>query len=72
MWRTVLLVLTAMIGGSLLLGCRADEGRAIETNCDASLRMRAEEMARAGDPGPLEVLGSANGPIDEPRRRKLL
>jgi hypothetical protein len=64
-------VFGVIIGGSLLLGCRADEGQAIESKCDASLRTRAEEMARAGDKGPLEVLGSATGPIDEAQRRKL-
>ena len=60
-----------MFGGSQLAGCRADEAEAVVSKCDAPLRMRAEEMARAGDQGPIEVLGSTHGPIDDARRRKL-
>ena len=56
---------------TLASGCRGGEVKAIEAKCDAALRLRAEELARAGDSGPLDVLGSANGPIDETRRRKL-
>ena len=53
------------------LGCRGGEAKAIEAKCDASLRMRAEEMAKAGEEGSLEVLGRASGPVDDLRRRKL-
>ena len=56
---------------ALVSGCRDAGVRAIETKCDAPLRARAEDMARAGDTGPLEVLGRADGPIDESRRRTL-
>ena len=61
----------AILGGSQLAGCRADEAEAVVSKCDAPLRMRAEEMARAGDKGPIEVLGSTHGAIDDARRRKL-
>ena len=52
-------------------GCRDADVKAIESKCDAPLRLKAEEMARAGDTGPIEVLGRGDGPIDESRRRKL-
>ena len=52
-------------------GCRGADMKAIESKCDASLRQRAEGMARAHDTSPLDVLGKADGPIDDSRRRKL-
>jgi hypothetical protein len=52
-------------------GCRDADVKAIESKCDASLRQRAEGMARAQDTSPLDVLGKADGPIDDSRRRKL-
>jgi len=52
-------------------GCRGADVKAIESKCDAPLRQRAEGMARAGDSSPLDVLGKADGPIDDARRRKL-
>src|SRR5262245_44146603 len=60
-----------LIGMMLASGCRSGAGKAIEAKCDAALRLHAQGLARAGDKGPLEVLGSAKGPIDEPQRRKL-
>lgn len=67
MRMTLLLVLGVALG----LGCRGSAREAIETKCDAPLRQRAEELARAGDDGPLEVLGRTEGAIDEARRGQL-
>ena len=66
--RTLLLLVIGMV---LSLGCRDGDQEAIEAKCDASLRHRAEELARAGDEGPLEVLGRCAGTIDESRSKKL-
>lgn len=52
-------------------GCRDADVKAIESKCDAPLRQQAEGMARAGETGPIEILGRADGPIDETRRSKL-
>ena len=59
-----------MVAG-MACGCRDADVKAIESKCDAPLRQQAEGMARAGETGPIEVLGRADGPIDEARRRKL-
>ena len=55
----------------LAIGCRSSEREAIESKCDASLRKQAEERVRAGDDTPLEVLGRADGPIDQSERGRL-
>lgn len=65
---TVLILLAA----SLASGCRGADMKAIESKCDASLRQRAEAMTRAGETSPIDVLGRASGPIDEPHRKKLV
>ena len=61
------LALVSVLG----VGCQ-DASKAIEAKCDAPLRLRAEELAKAGAQGPLEVLGRTEGPIDDQRRRKLV
>ena len=61
------LALVSVVG----VGCR-DTSQAIEAKCDAPLRLRAEELAKAGAQGPLDVLGRTEGPIDEARRSKLV
>ena len=53
------------------VGCH-DTRQAIEAKCDAPLRLRAEELAKAGAQGPLDVLGRTEGPIDDKRRDKLV
>jgi hypothetical protein len=66
--RRTIVFLCALVAAC---GCRGADVKAIESKCDASLRQRAEAMARAGDASPLDVLGGADGPIDDSRRRKL-
>ena len=66
--RTILaLAVFAVLG----IGCH-DARKAIEAKCDAPLRNRAEELAKAQAQGPLEVLGRTEGPIDDKRRSKLV
>jgi hypothetical protein len=65
----VLLVFVLIL--SFGLGCKDGDKEAIESKCDASLRLRAEELAKSGEDGPLDVLGRADGPIDQDRRDRL-
>jgi hypothetical protein len=67
--RAILVFVLAI--AAFACGCRDGDMKAIESKCDAPLRQRAEDMARADESGPIEVLGRADGPIDEPRRLKL-
>ena len=67
-----MLAVIAVLG----VGCRGaepngSERAAIEAKCDASLRQQAEQQAKTGDSTPLEVLGRADGPIDEARRGQI-
>jgi hypothetical protein len=57
------------IGG--ITGCKKAEREALEAKCDASLRLRAESLAKSNPDSLLDVLGKATGPIDEPHRQKL-
>jgi len=60
-----------LIVAGLACGCRDADVKAIESKCDAPLRQEAERMARAGETGPIAVLGRADGPLDEARRQRL-
>lgn len=63
----LLLLVVAMLG----LGCNRDAAKAIETKCDAALRLHAEELTRSHTDEALEVLGRTEGPLDAARRAKL-
>ena len=66
--RTILLLAVCAVLG---VGCN-DTSKAIEAKCDAPLRNRAEDLAKAQAEGPMEVLGRTEGPIDDKRRRELV
>lgn len=63
----------AFLFAALLLaaGCKGEDRAAIEAKCDASLRLRVEELAQAGADSLLDVMGRTSGAIDESRRQKL-
>lgn len=65
--RFSLVLVLALLG----LGCRSENQAAIESKCDAALRLRAEELARTDTSAWLDVLGRTTGAIDDPRRRQL-
>ena len=61
---------------ALGVGCKdsdvdSSQRAVIEAKCDASLRQQAEDRLRAKDDTPLEVLGRADGPIDDSERARL-
>lgn len=62
-------VLLLAISG--MIGCKKAEREALTTKCDASLRLRAEELAKSHPDSLLDVLGKADGAIDDARRQKL-
>lgn len=64
---TLVLIVLAVLG----LGCRAGNREAIESKCDAALRLRAEELARTDVSSPLDVLGRTSGSVDDARRGRL-
>jgi hypothetical protein len=55
----------------LAVGCTDAERAAIEAKCDASLRLRIEELAHAGADSLLDVMGRTSGTIDDSHRQKL-
>jgi hypothetical protein len=66
-----LLLIGLMLVVGTVTGCNKEEAAAIESKCDASLRLKAEEMLKAGDDTPLDVLGKATGTVDDAMRTKL-
>lgn len=64
---TLLLVVLAILG----LGCRGDQRAAIEAKCDASLRLRAEALAKTDLNASLDVLGRTTGSMDDSGRKQL-
>ena len=56
----------------LLTGCTASEKAAIESKCDASLRARLELLAGSSSNEVLDVLGKAEGPLDDARKSRLV
>ena len=65
---TLVLAIAVALGS---LGCRKEERQAFESKCDASLRLRVEQLASSAPDSLLDVLGSTSGPIDDARRQKL-
>jgi len=65
-WMSSLLVLLA-----LGVGCKGGSREALEAKCDASLRLRVEELASTGPDSLLDVLGRTTVPLDDARKRKL-
>ncbi len=60
-----------LLAAALAAGCTNAEKRAFATRCDAPLRDRVETLARAGADDSLDVLGRADGAVDEARRARL-
>lgn len=67
----ILFVVALVIAAGISSGCKKEEREAIEAKCDASLRLRAEELAKSSPDSLLDVLGKAAGPVDDAQRGKL-
>jgi len=65
-WSWFLPVLVA-----LGVGCKGGSTAALEAKCDASLRLRVEELARSDADSLIDVLGRATVALDEPHQKKL-
>jgi hypothetical protein len=61
-----------LVGALFLAGCTDQERHAFETKCDASLRESVATVLRGGHDDTLDILGKADGPIDEGRRARLV
>jgi len=61
-------LLLAIVG---MTGCRKAERDAIVAKCDASLRVRAEGLAKSSPDSLLDVLGKSTVAIDDAHRQKL-
>lgn len=53
------------------LGCKGGSSAALEAKCDASLRLRAEQLAAAHPDSLLDVMGRTTVALDEASRKKL-
>ena len=62
-WFLVLVALGA--------GCKGGSTAALGAKCDASLRLRVEELARADADSLLDVMGQATLALDEAHQKKL-
>ena len=60
-----------LLGLMMVVGCNKEEVAAIESKCDASLRLKVEEMVKAKDDAPLAVLGKTAVDLDDGMRAKL-
>jgi len=63
----LLLLILALTGA----GCKKAEREALAAKCDASLRVRAEALAKSNPDSLLDVLGKATVAIDDAHRQKL-
>jgi hypothetical protein len=66
-----ILMTALLLATGVMTGCKKAEREALATKCDAPLRLRAEELAKSHPDSLLDVLGKANGTIDDARRQKL-
>lgn len=66
-WMSCVLLSAVLLGG-----CTDQERKALEAKCDAPLRGRIEAVMQAGHDDVLDLLGKADGPIDEARRQRLV
>jgi hypothetical protein len=56
---------------ALGVGCKGGSSAALEAKCDASLRVRVEQLAGADADSLLDVLGRATVSLDETHQKKL-
>ena len=60
-----------LLVATLAAGCTDAEKRAFASRCDAPLRDRVETALRASADDSLDVLGRADGAVDDARRARL-
>jgi len=69
--RVAVLIATLVLAIVGMTGCKKAEREALVAKCDASLRVRAEELAKSSPDSLLDVLGKTSVAIDDAHRQKL-